>query len=450
LTPKKLDELSSWIRSELQNQGYGCPHIDIKASPLGEIRVQIDSGPIHLLTEIERPSSDIYNFQILQRYEAFHIGEPIDNRLLTLSSLRVLKDDFFLSAYYDLRCSPSQSLRIRQQTILGKPRLITIGVGIDTEGLLKGQIRWKNLGLGKNANTLKAELDASFVQQSAEISADWFPLEASSRFHLLPRLKGTRFSEEKYEAISAEISAFASTNHDFSHFNLQASYGPAYEFVDTQKGNGPTNARFISFKGQLRLMSHSFEYYLSKPETGWDVIFNSYSRFQKLYSSSTFHRFSIDSIVLWNLGDFSPPYAVFGWRTSLGTFWFPNDGFQLSLPPQLRFFLGGDADVRGFSRKEIPNNGVGFRSFVYNGFELRTGDFFPYGIQPLIFLDMAWGGDGFFRLNGPTYSSPGAGIRWNTKIGVFRGTAAHGFIWGPQIKNVDSHWQFFLSYGQEF
>ncbi|MDB5037692.1 MAG: hypothetical protein JWQ35_1220 [Bacteriovoracaceae bacterium] len=448
LTPKKLDEITGWLRSELQNRGYGCPLIDLKADESGEINIKVTPGPIHLITEIERPKSISINPFIFGRYEAFHLGNALDNRLLTLSSSRILRDDLFLSSYYDLACDKSQSLRIVQRVVAVKPRLIALGLGIDTEALLKARALWKHSRLDSKASSLQVQLDASFLQQSGETFMEWYPLESGSRFHLIPRLRGIRYSEKQFEALSAEASVLATTNYDASAFNLDVSYGPAYEFVDTRKGEGPKNSRYLSFKGQLRVMSHLFEYYLSNPQTGWNLTFNSYSRFKGIYSSATFHRFSLNSEVLWNLSDYYPPYAVFGWRMSTGTFWIPDGSFQFSVPPQLRFFLGGDRDVHGFSRNELPPNGIGFHTFLYEGFELRSGDFFYFDIQPLIFFDIAWGGEKFLKIANSTYASPGIGARWSTRFGVFRGTAAHGFIWGKS--DLNTHWEFFLSYGQEF
>jgi len=450
LTPKKLDEISQWIRGELQNHGYGCPQITLSADIEGHVKISVIPGPVHLVSEIKRSSAKSYDVKILDRYSAFQKGEKLDNRLLTLSADRALQDDLFLSAYFDLRCDSFQSLGIFENVVVAKPRLITIGVGIDTEGLVKGRIQWKHSKIGKKANTLQAQLEASFIEQKGELLGEWFPASSASRFHFVPQIKGARFSEDQYEAISAEASIPVSSDYDFLSFNLQGSYGPAYEYADTRKGEGPQNSRFLSFKGQLKAVSHAYEYFLSNPESGWEIEINTYSRFKKIYASSTFHRVSIDTTALWNLGNYKPAYAVFGWRASVGSFWLPQGNFENSVPLPLRFFLGGDSNIRGFSRKEIPNDGLGFKSYLYNGFELRAGDVIPFGIQPFLFFDIGWGGGNGFRLQKMAYTSPGGGIRWGSKIGVFRGTAAHGFFWGEQPKNLSAHWQFFLSYGQEF
>ncbi len=451
LTPEKLDELSNWIKSELQTLGYGCPQIDIQANPEGEIKLSVKPGPIHLISDITRPEISGLDSKIYTRYEAFHLGERLNNRILTLSGLRLMREDLFLSAFYDLQCSADQSLKIVQRVVPVKPRLISVGLGIDTEGLLRGRVRWKHSRIGEKASNIEAQINASFVEQSAEVFMNWFLLEPASRFYLIPRSQLIRYSEAQFESVKSRTLLSGALSYDYSPLAFNFSYGPAFEFVDTRKGEGPRRAHFMSFIGDLQIKTHDFEYFLSNPQEGWVINLQSYSRFENVYADSTFHRFLVDTTALWNLGQYDPAYLVLGWRTNFGSFWLPHrDQYQIAVPPDLRFFLGGDQNLRGFDRKELPKEGREFQSFFYNGFELRSVSVIPYGIEPLLFFDTAWVGEEFLRLSYTTYASPGLGVRWASKIGVFRGTASHGFVWKTEEIKPNTHWQFFLSYGQEF
>jgi translocation and assembly module TamA len=177
------------------------------------------------------------------------------------------------------------------------------------------------------------------------------------------------------------------------------------------------------------------------------------SRINGFLSDLNAHYFLLDAQSNWNLGRFDPPFMVLSWRGFAGTT-LASDGTIASdiIPVSMRFYIGGDADIRGFSRKELPFHGRGFYTALYNGIELRAGDVLPLGIQPFILLDVAKGGDESFHLAGELYWSPGFGVRWKSPFGVVRASLAHGFIenGAEEQDPEDEHWQFFASFGQEF
>jgi translocation and assembly module TamA len=129
----------------------------------------------------------------------------------------------------------------------------------------------------------------------------------------------------------------------------------------------------------------------------------------------------------------------------------PANAFT-KLPPTQRFFLGGDADLRGVDRKQLPNGGTGFLTALYEGVELRAGDVIPYGIAPFLFLDAAMGGLRDFHVDPDVYYSPGLGVRWASPFGTIRTTLGRGLTWrrGSPTDPPLPHWQFFFSFGKEF
>jgi translocation and assembly module TamA len=160
---------------------------------------------------------------------------------------------------------------------------------------------------------------------------------------------------------------------------------------------------------------------------------------------------------LWNLGRFDPPLFVAGIRAGYSTtITDERPGEDSGLPPGLRTYLGGAADLRGFSRRELAYDGRGGLTSLFAGAELRAAGLLPWGIQPFVFFDAGSLGRLPVLVTSPFYLSPGFGVRVESPIGVFRGTLAHGYsvgdIGGPDDVPASrpSHWQLYLSYGEEF
>jgi translocation and assembly module TamA len=241
---------------------------------------------------------------------------------------------------------------------------------------------------------------------------------------------------------------------DVAGLRLEFRAGPAFEYVRTLDGQGPADASFFTVETRLNLMSHLYEHYLREPRSGWEARIETSSRRKGAYSPFSADRVRLVGQSLWNLGRFDPPLAVLGLRgvaetTRLGP---GAEGDPTALPPTLRFFLGGDQDIRGFARRQLPPSEQGFLTALYQGVELRAGDVLPYNVQPLVFIDAAMAGRRDLRLDRDVYWSPGAGLRWGSPVGSFRFTFARGYTWrrDPELASIAPHWQFFFSFGQEF
>jgi outer membrane translocation and assembly module TamA len=94
---------------------------------------------------------------------------------------------------------------------------------------------------------------------------------------------------------------------------------------------------------------------------------------------------------------------------------------------------------------------TGALSAAFLSFEVRLAELLPGGFQPFAFLDGGIFGSKALRFSGPVYYSPGAGLRWESPVGMIRGTLGHGFkAGGNQAGTKEGHWQFYVSFGEEF
>ncbi len=453
LTPKSLDRIKAAITRLLQTRGYACPELAIKAdAETGAVDVDADHGGLRLLDEVVPARLEKINPAIFSRYEAFRRGAPFDSRLLTLTADRTLADSLFVSAYYDVNCTTA-GLRVTQRVVEGKPRVYKIGAGFDTEDYAIAKAQWKDARLNARGSSLEGILYGSFRRQSAEVLLRHF-VDPESRLHIKPRFLYDREDRAAYESIEAEFSVMPATSWENDDFRADLSAGPSRHWVRTVRGPGPDNDTYLALKTQWTVLDHLFEFHAGEPREGWKASLDTVSRLAGIDSALTAHRISFQGEVLWNVGNFDPPLVVVGDRWWAGTTYSDSRATALrGLPPEMRFYLGGDANMRGAPLKGLPNDDAGFLTALYDGVEVRLGEVIGRGFQPLVFLDAAVGGRADFELDPDVYWAPGAGFRWALPVGAIRATAARGLIWRRELTDPPAfkpRWQFYFSFGREF
>lgn len=453
LTPDLLDKVQKGVAFELESRGYACPKVVVTADARdGVVRVDAAPGTPYALEGIAPADVPGIEPSAFDRYRAFVPGQPYDARLLALTADRIKADDLFLSAYYDVACTTGGA-RVVQRVVEGKPRLVTVGVGADTEGLVQGRMRLKQSRIGRRASSAEVSLFASRLQQSLDADASLY-LSDTSRLYMYPAGYVRREDEIQYEAAHSEAAFSPAWTHDGSDFRVEVRGGPAYDYFNTIRGEGPTRSSWAAFVTRTVFRTHMYEYYRRDPRRGWTGTLETSSRVRGAYSHVTAHRVQVSGEGDWNLGNYEPPLLVLATRGLLGTT-AASGGSSVAfaeVPPTERFFLGGDADLRGFQRKRLPDDAGGFLTAVYQGMELRAGDVLPGDVQPLVFVDAAMGGRRDFHLDADVYYSPGAGFRWVSPFGSVRATVARGLVWrnGSPTEAPRPHWQLFFSFGKEF
>lgn len=115
------------------------------------------------------------------------------------------------------------------------------------------------------------------------------------------------------------------------------------------------------------------------------------------------------------------------------------------LPPELRFFAGGDRSIRGFGYEEIGSRNAA--GDVIGGDNLLEGTvemerYWRKGFGGALFVD---GGDAWLGDDFKLHVGVGAGVRWKSPVGVLRLDLAY------PIKSIDSNsWQIHFNIGPDF
>ena len=445
LTPKFLDEIEKWISHRLETLGYGCPRIKAEGDPeTGMVRVKIESG---LVQSVLVPSEDVVEGVtpgMFRRADAFPPGSLFDADLLTISERRLLAKGQVESTHFTWKCTPA-GVALHQGFVPGPPHLLTLGAGINTEGLLVAKVGWQNTRLGRSASTFEISVLASRAEQLVNADVNWYVLHYPSRMGLLPAFQLTHQNWDPFEALTEEGSFSFFTNFDSRQIGMNFQFGPAYDLTQTLRGLGPQTSNWAFLRANATGQTHDFEYWAGNPRTGgtWTAAISGSS--QDALSSASLQKLQLSGQGLWNLKNLDPPVLVFGIRGAYSASFTPErPGPATDIPPTLLEWLGGSRNIRGFGQYELPRDGNGALNSLFVSTEARLGGVLPLGIAPFFFFDAAALGNTPGELQAPIYTSPGTGLRWGSPIGVFRISVAHGFP--AEV----GHWQFYFSYGEEF
>jgi translocation and assembly module TamA len=458
LDPSRLNSDISWAKHSLESMGYPCPEVDAYAYyDRGALLLEADPGPKQRFGSIESSGKTDLDPKILERFNAFYENDFFDVRLLELTSYRVLREDLYFSTFYDVICDQNRHPRIVRRYVPAPPRLITFGIGFDTENgpLLRG--RWKVTRLTKKADSIQTSAFLSFRDLQAEVKyRNHFPSDLSSHWEFDPRILVDRRDEQELQSIEYLGQLALATSWELRGSNVALSFGPEISRTRTLLSLLPVPSRVdaLRLRADITWLSHYFEYYSnyeSDPREGYNFNISYWTEAGRWLTDKTIHKLFVRHEMLWNLGNYDPPWIVLGWRGFAGVYFFnPRQALISEIPPSERFFLGGDDDIRGYGRQKLRGQGLGYLTSIYDGIELRILGWLPYKFQPFFFFDAARMGIDTETLDSPFYWSPGVGLRWSSPVGTLRFSLARGFASEVLAGDPVPDLQFFLSFGKEF
>ncbi|WP_159455194.1 BamA/TamA family outer membrane protein [Pseudobacteriovorax antillogorgiicola] len=451
MTPQSLDQLESWIRGQYGQRGYPCLSLRTKAFPRkGLVQVEIQPGDLKTIDEIDYEKLPGTIAHIGSRYYAFKESDTYDASKLQLSAQRMIEDELVISTNFVTQCE-GETFKIAQKSIPGEPRLVTVGLGFDTEEYGIAELRWKNTRFTTTASKLDASLRASYRVVSAELAFDWYYAPIVMRHYLRSAVKLTRTNEDNFESRVLDLSTGPSWDFDSAdHF---FSLWPSLSMTRTKivRGEGLGRSKMLSLRLQGTVSSHDHQLHRNDPRSGFDLGFTTSFAKKGIGSDLSINRYGLRSSYLANIMSFDPPIWIMGLRGSLSSTVVGSDTAEEDVPDNLKQRLGGTRNLRGFGRNLVAEDGALLSA--YAGLELRLANTLAYGIQPIVFLDFGKVGEESWKFDQELYWGPGFGVHWKSPIGPLRATLARGFVESADDEKLEGDlesWQVFLSLGEQF
>lgn len=455
LEPGKLNEVEAWAYAAIRRDGFACAQLTLEAHEWnGELEVKADLSTRKKIGTLEPGGLDGLDPSIINRYRPFESGQQYDIRKTQLLTSRLLGDGLFQSAYVIVRCH-GDTVDLKLETSVGKPKIFRFGIGASTEKFPFLDLSFRNARLDNEASSFTTRLQLSKPEQILDFTSELYWIPGSSRSFFGPRFKIARTDESTVETNTASTGADIGRHFDWLDTRFIVRGGPTLNYVKTVRGAGPDNVLYPTVEGLVTLTGHDYEASVREQYEGWTAQFAYRGQNKGLGSKVDVNRYKIDFKSLWNIGVYSPPLFVIG--TRIEGVVVDADAINESqnrdlVPVDDRIYMGGDDNLRGFTRQSINNGGLGYLTSIYIGFELRLIEELPYHLQPFLLWDGARLGNRRYTVDEPIYTSEGLGLRWASPFGTLRGSAARGRVLrgDASTSGFPDQWVYFLSFGQEF
>jgi hypothetical protein len=306
--------------------------------------------------------------------------------------------------------------------------------------------------VGDTASSLEARLDVSFVQQMLEGNARWYYADGASRSYLEPSFNVNRQKETAFETLSATTKLLHGWGWELASGQLEFRAGPNLLFSQSVVGTGPASSTILLIETTSRWISHDYEFFTSSPRSGEFIEASAFFTQKSWVANFTAQKLQLQGEKLWNIFRYDPPLLILGVRFNVSSVFSPDEIAAADLPVQFLSFAGGETSLRGFERQSLPRSGKGAFSSAVGGVEARLHRVLFRRADVFVFNDVGALGGARFRLERPIYTSPGAGVRWESPIGVFRVYAARRAVLAqnPSDAPFESAWRLGLTYGEEF
>ncbi len=443
LSPSLLNEIQESLARVLHERGYPCA--TVKAISFGErIDLQVQNGMFSDFSSLSPKKIKGLYPESLLRFRPFKAKDPYDIKLLELYRKRLLRRELVQGTYFENNCrSQDKDFVIQQSFLVGPPRSFRFGLGVNTEVGPLLSASWTHNRFGPMASLFEIQTQISFFEQSLQGQARIFPWRNIPRMALLPNMNFKRRKIDTLVEISDTLSVLGESSWDSNVARTNLSLGPAFV---TNWFRGEDDVEFrressLAFLFRSEWRTHSYEYYDFHPQSGHLLNFAIEHRDPSLGFTERTTKLEIEDHNIFGLGHCARGQCVFAMR-ALASATLSEASDLSELPPSLKTYLGGFSTLRGFKPDSIPGNkGLGALTGVAWGMELRGVDLYWPGWEPYLFWDAGATGARTLTVKMPLYQSLGAGLRWNSPIGMVQGYVA---------RSVPGRYYFFAALGAEF
>ena len=368
----------------------------------------------------------------LQRFSAWKEGDPYSSAKVLDLQRRLVGADYFGTVTVQPHPEKAVELAVPIEVTLTPARRTIYsaalyastdrGAGVD----FGAQRRWLN----DRGHKGQAEIDVAQRLQALVLSYR-IPLPGT-RSRVLG-IAGTYKDETTESSVSETEKLAVSVSRKWGGFTT--SYGLQFLAGDFEIGSERGNSSLVFFEGALNYAQsdqpafarRGFNYTLSARFTPVEAL-----------TDTAFASAKLESNWLHASGENTPLIL----RGEVG--YMKVDDFD-QLPPELRFFSGGDRSIRGFGFEEIGSRNaagdvIGGDHLVEASVELER--YWRKNLGAAVFADS---GDAFLGEDFRLHVGVGAGIRWKSPVGVLRLDLAY------PIKSVDENsWQIHFNIGPDF
>lgn len=424
------------IAAALANDGYLTAQAVrhkvsvVRSANTADIDLAWDAGPRHRLGELRFTKSQFPD-SFLQKYKPWADGEYYSaDKLLSLQQALVDADYFTSVAVApDLEHAADGVVPVDVMLIPAKRTLYTANIYFSTDSgpgtKLGVQRRWLN----QRGHKLGGEIEYSSRLQEISTKYQIPKPGPNNRNYTI----GAGYRDETTDTSTSRMARLAANEVTERWKGFTRTLGLQYLNGDFEIADQRGSTSLLYAEGLLTRKKADDAYF---PASGYSLLYGLRVAFESLLSDTSFTQVRAEGKWLRKIGDNGRVLV----RAALGAM--AVDNFD-ALPPELRFFAGGDRSVRGFDYQEIGE--VSSTGGVIGGEYLVVGS----GEYEHFFLDN-WGAAVFvdagdaFKSSFDANVGAGVGLRWKSPIGMVRVDVAR-----PVVSDLDDSWRIHLVIGPD-
>jgi translocation and assembly module TamA len=424
------------IATALANDGYLKARLVrhtvsvVKSANTAEIDLAWDAGERHRLGPV-RFSESQFPEAFLQRYKPWQDGEYYSADKMLALQQSLVDADYFSSVAVapDLEHATDGVVPVDVMLIPAKRTLYTANVYVSTDSGPGTELGIERRWLNKRGHKLGAE-----VEYSARLE------EISTKYQIpKPGLRnrnytiGAAYRDEETDTSTSRMARLAATEVLDRWKGFQRTLGLQYLNGDFEVAEQQGSTSLLYAEGLLTRKAADDRYF---PASGYSLLYGLRFAYESLLSDTSFTQARAEAKWLRKLGEDGRVIV----RAAVGAM--VVDDFN-ALPPELRFFAGGDRSIRGFDYQQIGETNA--EGGVIGGEYLLVGSgeyehFFLEKWGAAVFVDA---GDAF-KSNFDANVGAGIGLRWKSPIGLVRVDVAR-----PVVSDLDDSWRVHLVIGPD-
>ncbi len=375
--------------------------------------------------------------KLVRALSPFKAGDPYESEKVADYTRRLNETGWFTSALVAPEPTvpdPTKALPMEATLVPREANALDFGLGYSSDVGPRTRVAWTKPRLNPKGWSLVSETTLSKPEQTQDLSLK-VPVSRSplTDYWLYQGgAKRTDLNDTRQDHFVLGVSRLHTTKKDW-----QLAAGLRFTYDRFIQGEGLKKTKyFIPSVSAVRTRTRGG----LNPTWGDTQRYTLEGSLKGGISDTSFVRARIDQA--W-LRSFGSRHAVLV-RGTLGAIWVEN---KHDLPPDLRFFAGGDNSIRGFdyqkiSPKSASGHLTGGRYLATASLEYRYRVTGPWWAAT--FVDT---GDAFNTFKGfDQKTGVGVGVRWTSPIGPIKFDLARAISEAPTGKY---HWKFYIGLGAE-
>ena len=402
----------------------------VGSAKTAEIDLAWDAGERHRLGEL-RFSNSQFPDHFLQRYKPWLADEFYSAEKLLSLQQTLVDADYFSSVAVtpDIEHAANGVVPVDVLLVPAKRTVYTANLYMSTDSGPGGRLGVQRRWLNRRGHKLGGEIEYSTRLQ--EISTKYQiprPGPRNRNFNF-----GAGYRDEETDTSRSRMARLAATEVVDRWKGFTRTLGLQYLHGDFEVADEPGETSLLYAEGLLTRKTADDLYF---PVSGYSLLYGLRLGSEALLSDTTFVQARAEGKWLRQIGEDGRVIL----RTAFGAM--RVDDFD-ALPPELRFFAGGDRSIRGFDYQEIGETNaaggvIGGEFLVVGSAEYEH--YFRENWGVAAFVDA---GDAF-KSSFSANVGAGVGVRWKSPVGMVRLDVA----W-PVVSDFGDSWRIHLVIGPD-